>query len=252
MHDAGRKTIFGRTGNFDGDDFAGLCLAHPACADYAAYKVYGHFVADLTSPEALEPEQRAIISDLGRRLRSSRYDLRPMLKALLKSEHFYSPAVRAAKIKSPAQLVVGLVRQLATPRRDASMLIDAMRMMGQELFNPPNVAGWPGGRSWINTSTLFIRQNVAVYLITGKPPFESDWSRDRIDYEAKALIAALDEPTPETVVDRLSRSLLGAAATDEHRRELRRFLADHGDRMTDDTLIALLCLITAMPEFQLC
>ena len=252
QHDAGTKTIFGKRGEFNGDHFARLCLAEPACANFIVFKLYKHFVADVEDYDDLTAPQQAIVEALGRDLRRGDYQLKPVLRKLLLSDHFYSPAVRGAKIKSPVELVVGLVRVLQTPGRDRKMLADAMRMMGQELLNPPNVAGWPGGRAWVNTSTLFIRQNLATYLITGKPPFKTDWSRKKMNYDAMVLIERIAQPTPQAVVDHLSAVLLGANATEARKKQLLKFMAQHDNRISNDTIIALLCLITAAPEFQLC
>jgi hypothetical protein len=99
---------------------------------------------------------------------------------------------------------------------------------------------------------MFIRQNLATYLITGKPPAGTGWSRKDIDYDATKLIAAIDRPAPAGVVDHLADLLLGDGVTNARKKQLVRFIADHDDRLTNDTLIALLCLITALPEFQLC
>jgi len=251
-HDPSTKTILGNRGTFDGADFVNICLAQRACSEYIAFKLYRHFVADVPDVDDMTREQKFVVTQLGRDLRRHEYDLKPVLKQMFLSEHFYDDGVRGQKIKSPTALIVGLVRVLDTPERNARILNGAMRTMGQELFNPPNVAGWPGGRAWINTSTMFIRQNLATYLITGKPPTGSRWNRKSINYDAMTLIASLDQPTPEAVVDHLMAVLLGAAATKSRRLTLLKFLADHDNRITNDSLIALLCLITAMPEFQLC
>ena len=251
-HDTGTKHIFGVRGGFDGDDLAKLCLARPGCADFVAYKLYRCFVTDVAEPTALDDVQLRVVRAMARQLRAEKYELRPVLRTLFRSRHFYDPANRAAKIKGPLELLVGLVRTLETPTRDARVLAGALRRMGQEPFNPPNVAGWPGGRSWINTATLFVRQNLATYLVTGRPPFGHGWSREKINYDATKLIARLAQPRPAEVVAHLAQLLLGAAATGHRREQLEKFLADHRNRITNDSVIALVCLITAMPEYQLC
>ncbi len=252
QHDTGNKTILGKTGPFNGDQFVNICLAQNACPQFIAFKIYKHFVADVAKPNDADPDQKRVILKIAADLRRRDYDLKPVLRRLLLSEHFYDPSVRGTKIKSPVELTVGTIRALATPQRSGRLLLDALRMMGQEPLNPPNVAGWPGGRTWINTSTLFIRQNLATYLITGKPPFDTGWTRKQINYDATALIEDIKNPTPQAVVDRLLALLLGGAARPENRAALLAFLKDHNNRITNDTLIALLCLITAMPEYQLC
>jgi len=250
-HDGGTKTILGVEDNHDGESFVMTLLRRRACSEFIAWKLYRHFVADVTDFDDLSDAQRSVIIEMARQMRASDYRIKPVLKTLFRSEHFYDPAVRGTKIKSPVHLTVNLVRVLRPPARDFGVLVEAMRAMGQDLFAPPNVAGWPGGRAWINTATLFIRQNLATYLITGRPPFKANAPPPDDRYDPTRLIAELDAPTPEAVVDHLLDMLLGAARNDARRAQLLRFLADHDNHVGRDTLIALLCLITAMPEYQL-
>jgi len=189
---------------------------------------------------------------LGKQLVDARYEFRPVLKALFKSQHFYSPLVMGNLIKSPTQLLVGLVRVLNTPMRDAKVLTEAMAMMGQQLFEPPSVAGWDGGRAWINTSTLFVRQNLATYLITGKLPYDDNWSREKVGYDPMPLIVGLTDRSMTGVIDHLMATLLGDYVTMERRQVLIDYARERKLEVNTDSMIALLLLITSMPEFQLC
>jgi hypothetical protein len=249
IHDDGEKSILGSSGDFDGDAFVDILLQRPQCPRWVAYKLYRHFVADVddTPPTASE----RVVDELAAELRQQDFELRPVLRKLFASEHFYGPAIRGAKIKSPTQLLVGAVRSMRTPVRGFNVLRDAMEMMGQQLFNPPSVAGWPGGRGWINTSTLFVRQNLCTYLISGKLPFEDGWSRDAIDYDPSHLLDGIEPLTAEAGVDRLLEQLIAVKVTDQRRNELVRFVNDSGLNKRD-AVIAVLLLITAMPEYQLC
>ncbi|HEX7009129.1 MAG TPA: DUF1800 domain-containing protein, partial [Phycisphaeraceae bacterium] len=171
LHDHGEKTILGQRSQFDGDELVRLLLRQPACLGFVAYKLYRHFVADVEGgPEGLDAAQRDVVKRMAFLLRRHEYRLGPVLRTLFKSRHFYDPSVMGRQIKSPVQLLVGSVRMLGTPTRDMQTLSLTLRMMGQTLFDPPSVAGWDGGRAWINTATLLVRQNVCVYLITGKHP----------------------------------------------------------------------------------
>ena len=248
-HDGGTKRILGRSGDFDGDDLVDLCLARRACSAFIAWKLYRWFVDEMSDePDA---EAKAMGRALAAELRRSKYALKPVLKRLLRSERFYQSRVMGAKIKSPVELLAGTIRALATPPRDGGRLLDAMRMMGQELFNPPNVAGWPGGKAWINTATLYTRQNLATYLITGKLPYDEAGERDRAEYDPAPLLATLKSREPDAVAEHLLASLVCVETAPQRRRELAEFFADRG-RIDRDALIGGLCLITAMPEYQLC
>ena len=249
-HDDGEKTILGRKGKFDGDEFVRILLAQPACARFVSYKLYKHFVADLDD-EVAKPA-RTVILKMARMLRAKDYQMAPLLKTLFRSRHLYDPAVMAGMVKSPVQLIAGTIRSLGTPTRDIGVLADAAGAMGQRLFNPPSVAGWSGGRSWINTSTLFVRQNVTTFLITGKLPFDDGWTRQDARYDPMFLVADLARRDPESVVDHLLRTLVGGKIATQRRGELAGFLRERGGELTTDGLIGLLLLATAVPEYQLC
>lgn len=259
-HDDGAKTILGRTGAWDGDDFVRIILANRATPRFVARKLYCHFVADV--PEAFDeiPEaSRRVIDDLAGELSRGGYALRPALRRLFTSEHFYHPAIVGEKVKSPAELVVGAVRSLRTPVRDLRVLTDAMELMGQNLFNPPSVKGWTGGRAWVNTSTLFVRQNVLNFLLTGKLPEGYDALASEQRYDAGPLLRALEAADassvqePGRVVEYLLRFMLGRVPP-RASAEITAFVGRHasGGRIDEDVLTAAVLLITAMPEYQLC
>ncbi|XAL98249.1 DUF1800 domain-containing protein [Phycisphaeraceae bacterium D3-23] len=251
-HDQGRKAILNEEGWWDGDDFVQLLLRQQACARFVALKLYRHFVADVSDDWDLVPgPQRRVIDALAGVLRDEDYALAPALEHLFKSRHFYDTEIIGRKIKSPVQLMAGTARALDTPMRDGRGLTRGLRAMGQDLFEPPSVAGWDGGRSWINTSTLLLRQNICTYLITGKDP-SGQWRRSQMDYEPMALLAGLDNPAPRQTVDHLCDSLLGPHVSADRRASLYQFLESRTTGVTPDTVTGLLLLITAMPEYQLC
>ncbi len=256
VHDDGTKQILGQRGAFDGDAFVRLLLRRRECPKFIAWKLYRHLAADLPdAPQDAPPWARAVIAALARLLVRHDYAVRPVLATLLRSRHFYDPSLVGNKIKSPAELVVGTVRVLNTPTRRMRAVGEAMRGMGQVLFDPPSVAGWDGGRAWISTSTLFVRQNLTTYLISGKHPSRRGWSRDELGYDPMALLAELPDgaaASPDAVVDHLVDLLIGEHVTPARREPLVAFLRQRDKGVTPDAVIALLLLITAMPEYQLC
>jgi uncharacterized protein (DUF1800 family) len=254
LHDGGPKRILGREGRFDGDDFVDLIFTRRAASEFLCWKLYRYFVNDL--PGTPSPEARQFIVNLAGELRDREFKLKPLLTALFSSEHFYDPANTACLIKGPVQLVVQAVRSLRTPARELRALVSAADLMGQSLFNPPSVKGWDGGRAWINTSTLFVRQNVLVYLLTGQRPAAYAWERDGSTYDAMHMIEHLADEEgrydPRPVVTYLLRFNLGREPHPERVQALLDFVAGHGGRIDNRTVIGLLALITAMPEYQLC
>jgi uncharacterized protein (DUF1800 family) len=153
QHDFDQKTFLGRTGAFDGEDIIDAILAQPVTAEFLAAKIYRFFVR-----EELAASLRA---ELGQIYRASGYQMKPLLKRIFLSRDFYSTPSVATQIKSPVQLVVSTYRKLGL--REVPTIPDFGRMtgsLGQSLFDPPNVAGWAGGRTWITPSTLFNRGNL--------------------------------------------------------------------------------------------
>ncbi len=263
-HDTGGKTILGMSGNLDGDGFVKAILEHKACSRYVARKLYKFFVADIAPLEAtdndrdLDPVSKAAIADLASVLKSNDYALRPTLRRMFLSEHFYDARLRNQQIKSPVQLVVGAVRSLNTPTRSLSLLNDANDLMGQNLFMPPSVKGWDGGRSWINTSTLYVRQNIMAFLLTGKRPSGYDpLAKTEEKFDPMPLLGELAKADPGAdrdvtkVADYLLKLTLGSAP-DGAKTVLSDFAKSLNTGVTGDLVTGMLLLITAMPEYQLC
>ncbi|GIW87219.1 MAG: hypothetical protein KatS3mg108_1543 [Isosphaeraceae bacterium] len=163
QHDSGEKTILGRTGRFDGDDVADLLLEQPACGRFLARKLAAFFL-----DETREWEDESV-GPLAERLRATDYDIGDAVGLILRSRLFYEPALRRRRVKSPVELTVGAVRALEVVRPTVSTraLAAACERMGQSLYQPPNVAGWPGGSAWLTTTALVARANFAAALIHG-------------------------------------------------------------------------------------
>lgn len=254
-HDGGTKSILGRTGEFDGDDFVRIILSRRSCSEFICLKLYRFFVND--SPTVPDEGQRKFLANLAKTMRSNKYELKPVLKTLFRSRHFYDHQNRAAIVKSPTQLTVQAIRTLRTPVRELDALASAGDLMGQNLFEPPSVKGWDGGRSWINTSTLFVRQNLAIYLLTGKRPDIYDWQVSPDRYDPSHLLAHLEtddrgQVAPEEALPYLCRFTLGAPPHPKRIEILMEYSRTHGGRLDGDRLLGALCLITSMPEYQLC
>ncbi len=254
-HDGGQKTIFGKRGLFNGDDFVRLILGKYECSEFICLKLYRFFVNDL--PGGIPAPVKAFVLNLAKEMRQNKYELAPVLGTLFRSEHFYDEANIAAEIKSPVQLLVEAVRSLKTPVVDLNILVDALDLMGQNPLFPPSVKGWVGGRSWINTSTLFVRQNLLTHLLTGRLPSGLSGSSTRCEYDAMHLLAHLGKGSDgeyalDEAVNFLLKSCLGANPLEARRESLMKFAKENGGRVNNELVVGMLCLITAMPEYQLC
>jgi len=253
-HDGADKTIFGYTGTHNGDDFANLILAKKECSEFICMKLYRFFVND--APGEFTKDQKAAIAAMGRVFLQSKGELKPLLKALFCSEHFHHPANRGAIIKSPIQLIVQSVRQFHTPVRSLSVLNSASDLMGQNLFQPPSVKGWDGARSWINTSTMFTRQNLLVYLLTGRSPKSQEWESSNEGFDATHLVnavRAIDGTVPmQDGVAWLMQFCLATPPRSERTAAVMQCFTQRKLKLDNNGIIEALCLITAIPEYQLC
>ncbi|MCO1349213.1 DUF1800 domain-containing protein (plasmid) [Burkholderia vietnamiensis] len=155
-HDTGEKTILGETGAFDGDAFLDILLARPDTAHFIAGKLWREFVSD--TPDA------AALDGVAERFRASGYEIRAALAALWSTDAFWDPRNRGVLVKSPVEFVVGTVRLFDVAYGDPQMLANTVRTLGQNLFYPPNVKGWPGGAAWINSTTLLARKQFVEQL----------------------------------------------------------------------------------------
>ncbi|WP_406700909.1 DUF1800 domain-containing protein [Singulisphaera sp. Ch08] len=166
-HDGGPKTFLGRTGNWKADDVVLITLERPEAARHLAGKLYRAFVAEGADPA---PD---LIEPLADTLRSSGYSIRRVMEVILRSRHFYSAAAYRCRVKSPVEYTIGLLRMLEVPRAKVNLLAaaSACGRQGQELFAPPNVMGWEGGTTWINSSTLLERLNWATDVVWGNPDY---------------------------------------------------------------------------------
>jgi uncharacterized protein (DUF1800 family) len=159
-HDGGVKTVLGRSGNFDGDAVLDILLARPETAETIVAKLWREFVSPQPDPREVQR--------LARRFKDGGYEIKPLLRELLLSPAFHARENRGSLIKSPADLVVGTLHQFEVSVPDALPFVFLMNQLGQNLFSPPNVKGWPGGESWINSTTLLARKQFVERLFRGE------------------------------------------------------------------------------------
>jgi uncharacterized protein (DUF1800 family) len=166
-HDEGIKTFKGKSGNFRGEDVIDMIVAERQTAVFISTKLYRYLVNDI--PDESQISQMADV------LFTSNYEIKPLLEYIFLSDWFYDDKNIGNLVKSPVELLTGLNRQFYINYQNPDVLIQFQRALGQVLFRPPNVAGWPGGRNWIDSSTLMYRikipsliLNAGVIDFTGK------------------------------------------------------------------------------------
>lgn len=156
QHDFGSKTFLGKTGAFDGDDILNILLENKQTANYISKKIYRYFVN-----ETVDEKNQQWLSG---RFFSSKYDISKMLEDIYSSSWFYDEKNTGNKIKSPVELLAGIRRLLPMQIENEQSQLLYQRALGQVLFVPPNVAGWPGGKNWIDSSSLMLRLRIPQIL----------------------------------------------------------------------------------------
>jgi uncharacterized protein (DUF1800 family) len=157
--DDGSKTFLGHSGNLGLDDIVSILASAPQTARFIARKLARFFISD--SPD------EATVGAIAGTFAATNGDMKAVMRTVLTTDAFTDPAGFMSKVASPTEFVVTNLKLLGAKSVDQSVL-GAMRSMGQELFNPPNVAGWPGGRSWISTDTIFTRLNFADRIVSNR------------------------------------------------------------------------------------
>lgn len=151
-HDEGEKTFLGRKGKFNGNDVLEIILEQKSTAQFITEKIYRFFVNEI-------PNQ-SIISKLSKDFYESDYDIKSLMKSIFTSKWFYDQKNIGNRIKSPTELIVGMMRILPMEIQNPENIVIYQKLLGQMLLYPPNVAGWPNGKSWIDSSTLMLRMQI--------------------------------------------------------------------------------------------
>jgi len=178
QHDYGTKTVLGKSGDFGGEDILDILLDQKQTAKYIAGKVYRFFVN--------EQADDSKVDWLADRFYKSNYDISGLMSDIFTSDWFYDEKNVGARIKSPIELIVGIQRMLPMKVKQEEALLLLQRTLGQVLFYPPNVAGWPGGRNWIDSSSLMMRMRIPQMLndqdeMNIKPKDDDDQMMGRMD-----------------------------------------------------------------------
>ena len=161
QHDDGEKKFLGNRGNFNGDDILNILLAQKQTAVFITQKVYRYFVSD----EKIDDKR---VKKLASEFYNSNYNISALLRNIFTADWFYAEDISGAKIKSPVELLVGYQRMLPMEFANEKIILNLQRLLGQFLFRPPNVAGWPGGKNWIDSSSLVIRMRLPEALFLSK------------------------------------------------------------------------------------
>jgi uncharacterized protein (DUF1800 family) len=254
-HDEDEKTFLGHTGNLNGDDVIDIVCRQPATARFVSRHLYNFFVADepqVPSWSVTPPRDPEAIDTLARSFIESNFDIRSVLRVLLRSDFFKN--ARFSKIKSPAELVVSTLRLVGGFEFPAPGIGNRSKepgYMGQELLNPPSVEGWHTGAEWINSGTLMKRINFAADMMgdPGRPGVQTIIDR----------VAASGALSPEQLVDACLDLMGPLPVTEETRGQLVGHAAESGPlawgspaetSASTQRVTEMLQLIVATREYQ--
>jgi uncharacterized protein (DUF1800 family) len=236
QHDYGNKTVLGTTGPMDGDDGIRVILDQKATPEFICTKLVRYFVTD---DEDVSPE---LIAPLAKRFRDEGLVTAPVVEMILSSKLFYSDAAVARKVRSPVELGIGLLRSLDATA-NMVQLGSQLRELGQLVFYPPNVKGWNGGKTWINSSTLLGRANLVRSVVENPQTRYGEATLDEY-LERHNLKSGRD------IVQYFDELLLAVPLSEGVRQQLVQRIDPAGPNRSRE-LKHVLHLLGSQPEFQL-
>jgi uncharacterized protein (DUF1800 family) len=261
QHDNGSKSIYtgtdwAQTGNLSGEDVITIISARPATARYLTWKLFNFFVYPVTNSSA----DKATIDKFAKVYLNNNHSIKELVRAIFTSDEFFSERAFFSLVKQPVELTVGAIRMLGgtynqgTNARGSNTLQTLSRNMGQDLFAPPDVAGWDPNLAWVNTASMLERFNFANTYLTNR-----NTTNPGI-FVTNDQLKSITKPSSKKTVKRfLSR--LGPLSVGDALGTLRTYLetGDNGQPVTyvnDDATVdkeirGLVHQIMCLPEFQL-
>jgi uncharacterized protein (DUF1800 family) len=261
QHDEGLKTIFGQKGHFKGEDVIRLLLEKKQTAHFITGKLYRFLVDEQTDSQQVKKR----ISELADRFYQSGYVVAALLEDILTADWFYTETNIGNRIKSPVELLAGMQHSLGLVFQQRQSLIFVQRTLGQVLLYPPNVAGWAGGRSWIDSSSLLFRMRLPDMLlkagpVMAQPKEDGDVNTELLKKGGKGTLhVTVNWKAFEEGFSGISANLLPDALTayfiqqplGQQQRALILKVAGGGVSRSEQ-IRNLTVAIMALPEYQLC
>lgn len=233
-HDDGSKTFLGQTGNWGGDDIVDIIMKQPAAGKFITTRLFTEF--------ANYNPQPATIDRLVGVWNSSGHDIKAIVRAILVSDEFYSQASYRGFVRSPIEFVVNTMRGLEVIPGAGDRVISQATFQGMDQipFEPPSVAGWPGGQSWLSSSTFFARVNLLDQFLLGGGKGKKTGA---------PALPALKGTAPDEMVDRALSIFVDNNINDASRASI----LEYAKTLTDpsEQAAAVAYLVLASPEYQL-
>lgn len=255
QHDFDEKEFLGQKGNFSGEDILNIILSNKQVAVYVVTKIYHEFV----NPDANTER----VKELAEGFFNSGYDISALMKDIFKSDWFYDDENIGAKVCSPVELIVRYKKLITLETTNKKTLLDVQKALGQVLFFPPNVAGWKGGNTWIDSTSLLLRLSMPMYILKGeglivkaKPhPEENPDDMAKEDDSQRGKITSdwtdLDNAFKDIPANKQMESMLEYFIQCDTSRIDRNLLKTSWTNSDKDNLTLSMAAIMSLPEFQL-
>ena len=248
QHDYGEKTFFGETGNFDGEEIINIILKQEQCATFICEKIYRYFVNDTIDTSRIAEMTKIFYKD---------YNIENLMRFVLLSDWFYDEKNIGTKIKSPIEFLVGVHKTVPIQFEKPRELIYLQKLLGQHLLFPPNVAGWKGGRNWINPNTMMLRLNLPSILLANgaialdeKGEFEDDFQRFNNKRNQQRKLKVI--PNWETFHSQQKNVTATQLQEVVLVSKLNKGTAVYLDKLADQDLKNYCIQLMSLPEYQLC
>ncbi|MEA5461162.1 DUF1800 domain-containing protein [Arcicella sp. LKC2W] len=255
QHDDGQKTFQGKTGNFKGEDVLNIILQNPQTSTFICTKIFRYFVNEVVDNQLIEK--------MSKRFRSTDYDIADLMEYVFKSDWFYNQENIGTRIKSPVELLVGLQRNFGIDFQQKQAVLFIQKSLGQVLFYPPNVAGWSGGKNWIDSSTLMTRMKLPEIIfkdseINIRLKDDGDVNTENLSKKLNRMQAVINwsafqnefsDENSQIVLNKLESYLLPRALSPQQKE----FILKKVEGKTGIELLKMASQsIASLPEYQLC
>jgi uncharacterized protein (DUF1800 family) len=227
QHDSGQKTFLGKTGNFDGTDIISIIMEQPATARHIASRLFREFAYRDPATETID--QLVDVWD------QTNHDVKAVVRAILVSDEFYSMKAYRSLVRSPVEFIIGAVRGLEL-ESDFLQIEQQAQAMDQRLYEPPSVAGWPGGEAWLSSGTFFARVNFLDLFLRNQ--------RKSLTIPALAGLTAAED-----MVEAAASRLVDGDMSDTSKSAIAAYAQNVSN--PSDRAAAVAYLVLASPEYQL-
>ena len=249
QHDYGFKSFFGKMGRYDGDDIIDIILDEKQCAKFICEKIYKYFVNDHLNENHIQEMANVFYKN---------YNIEALMRFVFNSDWFYNEDHIGTKIKSPIDFLVGINNVVPIQFEDEKDVLKIQKLLGQILLHPPNVAGWKGGKNWIDSNTILLRLKLPsvllnnAYISTKKEGdfndrFKREFikkSKDNLPFKLIANWTVFNTHYNNYSFTEMTENLLSAPINNG----TKRFLND----LIQDSKKEYCVQLMSLPEYQMC